>query len=170
MRWFKFIIGLVAALVLHALLDRFAPRWLAIVDPYLVLVVYTATAGNLLASIIAGVATGFVQDALSGSILGVHAFALTATGYLVAWVNSRLVIKGTIAFGACVVAATLANETIIALLLVLLVKQDFGLLFHGIVWKTVGTALLGMGVWNTLGGIKHDEPDRVGSGHWEERP
>jgi len=167
-QWLRFGIGLVTALVLHSILDRLAPQSLAIIDPYLVLVVYFGTAGQLGGAIIAGVVAGFAQDALSGAILGVHAFSLTLTGYLVAWLNSRLVLKGTLAFGACVFAATIFNEVIIALLVALLVAQPLDLLPPGLLWKTVGTTILGMIAWRTVGGMRREQ-EELASARWEGR-
>src|SRR6185369_17020588 len=80
-RWLRYVIGLLLALTLHSLLDSFFPNALAFFNPYVILVVYYSMGGNILGAIIAGVIAGLVQDAYSGAIFGLHAFALTICAY-----------------------------------------------------------------------------------------
>ena len=101
MRWLRFAVGLLIALTLHSLLDSFFPNALAFFNPYVILVVYYSMGGNVFGAIIAGVIAGLVQDAYSGAMFGLHAFALTVCAYAVAYINSRLVLRGTLPFGAC---------------------------------------------------------------------
>src|ERR1700694_2731777 len=123
MRWLRFVIGLLLALTLHSLLDSFYPNALAFFNPYVILVVYYSMGGNVLGAIIAGVIAGFVQDAFSGAICGLHAFSLTVCAYAVAYVNSRLALRGTWAFGACLIGAVIVNELVIYELANILLKQ-----------------------------------------------
>jgi len=109
LRWLRFLIGLLIALTLHSLLDSFFPNALAFFNPYVILIVYYSMGGNLVGAIFAGIAAGLVQDAYSGAIFGLHAFSLTVCAYAVAYVNSRLVLRGTLAFGACLIGAVILN-------------------------------------------------------------
>jgi rod shape-determining protein MreD len=113
MRWLRYIIGLLIALTLHSLLDSFFPNALAFFNPYVILVVYYSMGGNVLGAIVAGVVAGFVQDAFSGAIFGLHAFSLTDCAYAVATINSRLVRRGTLPFAACGGGAGIVNELVI---------------------------------------------------------
>jgi len=122
-RWLRFLIGLLVALTLHSLLDSFFPNALAFFNPYVILVVYYSMGGNVFGAIIAGVIAGLVQDAYSGAMFGLHAFALTVCAYAVAYINSRLVLRGTLPFGACLIGAVVVNELVIYILVNILLKQ-----------------------------------------------
>lgn len=158
MRWLRYIIGLLIALTLHSLVDSFFPNALAFFDPYIVLVVYYSMGGNLLGAIFAGVLAGFVQDAYSGAIFGMHAFSLTFCGYLVAYVASRLVLRGALAFGAALFGSVILNELLIFLLVNLLLRQRVEMFEQAMLVKTIMTALFGVLVYLLLGLFLREEP------------
>jgi rod shape-determining protein MreD len=158
MRWLRFIVGLLIALTLHSLLDRFSPNALAFFNPYVILVVYYSMGGNVFGAIIAGVTAGLVQDAFSLAPFGLHAFSLTVCAYAVAYVNSRLVLRGTLAFGACLVGAVIANELVIYILINILMKQKIEMFEQGTVFKTIFTCLFGMLVYQLLTMYLKEEP------------
>lgn len=143
MRLLQFFIGLLLALTVHSLLHNFFPNALAFVDVYVILVIYYAMGGNLVGTIIAGVAAGFVQDAFSGAMFGLHAFSLTLCGYLVATVASRIVMRGSLAFGAALAGAVLVNELVIYLLVNILQHQRIELAGQQLILKMVISSLLG---------------------------
>ena len=74
---FRFGIGLLVALTLHATMNKLSPNSLAFFNPYLILVIYYALGWRLVGVIFAGVAAGLVEDAFTISIPGLHAFTLT---------------------------------------------------------------------------------------------
>ena len=158
MRWLRFVIGLLIALTLHSLLDSFFPNALAFFNPYVILVVYYSMGGNVLGAIIAGVVAGLVQDAVSGAIFGLHAFSLTVCAYIVAYINSRLVLRGTLAFGACLGGAVLVNELVIYILVNILVKQRIEMFEQAMIVKTIFTLLFGMLVYQLLTLFLREEP------------
>ena len=158
MRWLRFLIGLLIALTLHSLLDSFFPNALAFFDPYIILVVYYSMGGNIFGAIIAGVTAGLVQDAFSGAPFGLHAFALTVCAYTVATINARLVLRGTLAFGACLAGAVIVNELVIFLLVNLLLRQRIGMFEQGLLVKTIFTVLFGMLVYQLLMLFLREEP------------
>ena len=133
MRWLRFIIGLLLALTLHSLLDSFSPNALAFFNPYVILIVYYSMGGNVFGAIIAGVAAGLVQDAFSYAPFGMHAFSLTVCAYAVAYINSRLVLRGTLAFGACLAGAVIVNELVIYILVNILLKQKIEMFEQGMI-------------------------------------
>ncbi len=151
MRWLRFIIGLLIALTLHSLLDSFSPNALAFFNPYVILIVYYSMGGNVFGA-------GLVQDAFSYAPFGMHAFSLTVCAYAVAYINSRLVLRGTLAFGACLVGAVIVNELVIYILVNILLKQKIEMFEQGMVVKTIFTCLFGMLVYQLLTLFLREEP------------
>jgi rod shape-determining protein MreD len=158
LRWLRFVIGLLIALTLHSLLDSFFPNALAFFNPYVILIAYYAMGGNILGAIIAGVVAGLVQDSFSGAIFGLHAFSLTVCAYAIAYVNSRLVLRGTLAFGACLAGAVIVNELVIYILVNILLKQKVEMFEQGMIVKTIFTCLFGMIVYLLLTLFLREEP------------
>jgi len=158
LRWLRFAIGLIIALTLHSLLDSFFPNALAFFNPYIILVVYYSMGGNVFGAIIAGVVAGLVQDAYSNAMFGLHAFGLTVCAYTVAYINSRLVLRGTLAFGACLIGAVIVNELVIYVLVTILLKQRIQMFEQGMVFKTIFTCLFGMLVYQLLTVFLREEP------------
>jgi len=158
LRWLRYVIGLLIALTLHTLLDSFFPNALAFFNPYVILVVYYSMGGNVLGAIIAGVVAGFVQDAFSGAMFGLHAFSLTVCAYAVAYINSRLVLRGIWSFAACLAGAVIVNELVIYILVSILLKQKIEMFEQGLLVKTIFTLLFGMLVHQLLTLFLREEP------------
>ncbi|HUP60149.1 MAG TPA: rod shape-determining protein MreD [Thermoanaerobaculia bacterium] len=158
MRWLRFAVGLLIALTLHSLLDSFYPNALAFFNPYIILVIYYSMGGNIVGAIFAGVAAGFVQDAFSNAMFGLHAFALTFCAYIVASVNARLMLRGPLAFGGCLAGAVIVNELVIYILVNILVKQKIEMFEQALLVKTVFTVLFGMLVYQLLTLFLREEP------------
>jgi rod shape-determining protein MreD len=157
-RWLRFAIGLLLALTLHSLLDSFYPNALALFNPYVILVVYYAMGGNLVGAIFAGIAAGLVQDAYSGAIFGLHAFSLTIIAYIVAYINSRLVLRGTLPFGACLFGGAIVNDLVIFVMVNILLKQRIEMFEQEMIVKAIFTALFGMLVYQLLTLFLREEP------------
>lgn len=158
MRWLRFLVGLLIALTLHSLMDRFFPNALAFLNPYIILVVYYAMGGNLFGAIIAGCLAGFVQDAYSGAIFGIHAFSMTVCGYLIAVINSRLVLRGPLAFGGALVVSVVLNELVIYVLVNLLLRQRVQMFEEGMWAKTLLTTVFGILIYQLLSLFLREEP------------
>lgn len=158
MRWLRFGIGLLLALTLHSLLDSFYPNALAFFNPYVILVVYYSMGGNILGAIVAGVLAGFVQDAFSNAMFGLHAFSLTVCAYVIAYINARLALRGTLAFGACLAGAVVLNELVIYILVNILIKQRIEMFEQALLVKTIFTVLFGMLVYQLLLLFLREEP------------
>jgi rod shape-determining protein MreD len=157
-RWLRFAVGLLIALTLHSLLDSFYPNALAFFNPYIILVVYYSMGGNIVGAIFAGIAAGFVQDAFSNAMFGLHAFSLTFCAYIVASINARLMLRGTLAFGACLGGAVIVNEFVIYILVNILVKQRIEMFEQALFVNTVFTLLFGMLVYQLLTLFLREEP------------
>ena len=158
MRWLRFAVGLLIALTLHSLLDSFYPNALAFFNPYIILVIYYSMGGNIVGAIFAGIAAGFVQDAFSNAMFGLHAFSLTFCAYIVASINARLMLRGTVAFGACLGGAVIVNELVIYILVNILVKQRIEMFEQALFVKTIFTLLFGMLVYQLLTLFLREEP------------
>jgi rod shape-determining protein MreD len=157
-RWLRFAVGLVIALTLHSLLDSFYPNALAFFNPYIILIVYYSMGGNVFGAIIAGVIAGLVQDSFSNAPFGMHAFSLTVCAYAVAYINSRLALRGTLAFGACLIGAVIVNELVIYILVNILLKQKIEMFEQGMFFKAIFTCLFGMLVYQLLTLFVREEP------------
>jgi rod shape-determining protein MreD len=157
-RWLRFIVGLLIALTIHSLLNSFFPNALAFFNPYVILVVYYAMGGNLFGTIVAGVIAGLVNDAFSNTIFGMHAFSFTVIGYLVAYVASRLVLRGTLAFGLALAASVIVNEIVIYVLIVILTPQTVRFIEDGLLIKMILTTLFGMLLYQLLTLFLREEP------------
>lgn len=158
MRWLRFVIGLLIALTVHSLLNSFFPNALAFFSPYVILVVYYAMGGNLFGAIVAGIIAGLVEDAFSGAIFGLHAFSLTFIAYLVAYVASRLVLRGTLSFGLALAGSVIINEVVIYVLVTILTSRPVEMFEEGMLIKTLITALFGMLLYQLLTLFLHEEP------------
>jgi len=112
----------------------------------------------LFGAIIAGVIAGLVQDAFSSSMFGLHAFSLTVCAYIVAYINSRLSLRGTFAFGACLGGAVVVNELVIYILVNILLRQRIEMFEQGLIVKTIFTLVFGMFVYQLLALFLRDEP------------
>lgn len=158
MRGLRFTAGLLIALTLHALINKLSPGFLEFFDPYVILVVYYAMGGRLTGAIIAGVAAGLVQDAFTISIPGLHAFTLTLSGYIIAFINLRLALNGILAFGGCLLGASLFNELLSHLLPTILLPES--LPFHPqiLIARAIVTTLSGMLLYQLLTIVLKAEP------------
>jgi len=158
LRWLRFAVGLLIALTLHSLLDSFYPNALAFFNPYVILVVYYSMGGNILGAIVAGVLAGFVQGSFSTAPFGLHAFSLTVCAYIVAYINSRLALRGTVAFGGCLAGAVIVNELVSYVLVNILMKQRIDMFERTLLVKTIFTTLFGMLVYQLLTLFLREEP------------
>jgi rod shape-determining protein MreD len=158
LRWLRFAVGLLIALTLHSLLDTFYPNALAFFNPYIILVVYYSMGGNIVGAIFAGIAAGFVQDAFSNAMFGLHAFSLTVCAYVVSSINARLALRGPLSFGACLGGAVIVNELVIYVLINILVKQKIEMFEQALLVKTIFTLLFGMLVYQLLRLFLREEP------------
>src|SRR5687768_15866634 len=114
--------------------------------------------GNLVGAMVAGVIAGLVQDSFSGAIFGLHAFSLTFVGYLVAYINSWLVLRGPVFFGVALIGSTILNELVIFILVNVLQSQRIELFEQGMLAKTIITAIFGMLVYQLLSLFLREEP------------
>ncbi len=147
----RFSAGLILAVAIHATLNKLAPGSLAYFNPYVILVTYQAMRSGSLARVIAlGALAGLVQDAFSISLAGANAFALTVTGYSVAFINAKLVLHGNSAFGVCLAGSTLSAEIIVWILSTVFLEQAPPFAIDTWLVRTIVTTLFGMLLYQSL--------------------
>lgn len=144
MTWGWIFLGLGAVTALQALLARFAPALPGSVDLFLVFLAAIARRGTATSSVAAGAAAGALEDALGGSLFGLHAFAKTLLGYLLATVSVRLLVDHPLAIGLALAGGVLAETAIVAGLRELLAQPPSGITFGAVATRAVGTAAAGL--------------------------
>ena len=93
MRVLRFVLGLAAAVLLHAVGVRLLAGFSQAVDLFLVVVLFNAVNSSLRNGLMGGAAGGLVADGLTGSLYGLHGTANTLVGYGAALASQRLVIR-----------------------------------------------------------------------------
>lgn len=88
----RFVVALFGAYLVQLLGLAATPHFTGVVDPFLVVLVWFAMRTNPVLAQLFGSATGFVQDALTGGLFGLHAIADTLVGYGVALASQRVVV------------------------------------------------------------------------------
>ena len=122
----RFLLALAVAVVVHAGGIEVWPAFSRAVDVFLVLALFGALGGNLLAGLFGGMVAGLVMDALTGPRLyGLHGLANTVVGYGTAWASQRLVIQR--ASGVMLIfalAAAVQQALLLGLLIALLPSPE----------------------------------------------
>lgn len=148
MRGLRFAIALGVVVILHVVIVRLFGRASSLVDLFLVLALFNAIGGNLVAGLFGGLAAGLAADTLTGGLYGLHGFADTIAGYGTALASRRLVIQkaGNI-FIAFSLAAAVQQAIIVGLRLVLLPEAAMPTT-AGILGRIIVVGALGfLGFW-----------------------
>ncbi|HUP42397.1 MAG TPA: rod shape-determining protein MreD [Thermoanaerobaculia bacterium] len=124
MRAVKLVLGLGAALAVHAVGTRLVPDLPRVLDLFLVVAVLNGLAGSSVGGLLGGAAAGLTHDVLSGRLYGLHGFADTIVGYAAARAAQRLDLAGPGAVLVAVALATLLEEAILVLLALLFTDPE----------------------------------------------
>jgi rod shape-determining protein MreD len=117
------------------------------IDPFLLVVVYCALVGGEIHGMLAGVAAGWVQDALfGGRVLGLSALSKLAIGYAVGSAAGRFLMTGAAARALAVLVAAIADALLVEWLASVFNLESrplglLGLLTRGTVSAVVGGLL-----------------------------
>lgn len=135
------------ALGMHYVGTRLVPGFSAVVDPFLVVLVYQALDTGPLGGLFCGILIGAVQDAVSGGLYGLYGFADTLVGYLTAAVAQRVVIQrwGGVML-AFVAAAAVQQLALVTVALVVLGDPELPSLASAAI-KPLVSAGLGLALW-----------------------
>lgn len=132
---------LVAATALQFFIGGSPHRGAWPVDCFLIATAVVARGGNTSRAVLVGGALGFLEDAFSQELLGMNAFAKAALGYVLAVLSVRVVFGGSWAVGAALALASLANDAIVSLLSLLLLRAPLVLLSRESLWRAVATGV-----------------------------
>jgi rod shape-determining protein MreD len=115
--WLKLVAGLAAALL--GTLAVSAARIPSAPDLFLFPVAFAARGGHPLRAMLTGLAAGLLEDSLvtPPRLLGFHAFSKILIGYLLATIESRVIIERPAALGALLAGSAAAEQLVLAGLL-----------------------------------------------------
>ena len=107
-------LAIAGAILVETALGYLVPAPGRYLDPFLLVVVYCALAGNEASGMLAGSAAGWVQDVLfGGRVLGLSALSKLLVGYAVGLVAGRFLIATTAAQALVVLLATVADALLV---------------------------------------------------------
>jgi rod shape-determining protein MreD len=139
----RFLLALGAAYLAQLLGLALTPQFPRAVSPFLVVAVWFALRSSPALAQILGAASGLVEDALTGGLFGLHAFADTLVAYGVALAAQRVVV-GQQAVRVLIFAGAAALQQVVAALLLVLMLDAPPLPSFGFaLLKVATTALLG---------------------------
>lgn len=142
---------LAAATALQFLAGGSRHRGVWPVDFFLIATAAVARGGDFVRAVFAGGSVGFLEDALNHDLLGMNAFAKAALGYVLALLSVRVVFGGAWAVGLALAFSSLANDMIVTVLALLLLKAPVVLFSRDALWRataTGATAAMLEAAWN----------------------
>ncbi len=164
MTFVKFLLALLAAYLVHLVGVSASPLFPRIVDPFLLVVVWYSMRTGPVAAELIGTGTGLLQDALSGGLFGLYAFANTVVGYAVALAAQRVVVGQQAARVLIFAAAAALQQLVLVGLLRSMVGEYAPVPSLGsVLGKLVTTALLGALLIST------ESRARTGWSSWQRR-
>lgn len=107
-------LAIVGAVLVETALGHLVPTPGRYIDPFLLVVVYCALVGGETQGMLAGVAAGWVQDALfGGGIQGLSALSKLAVGYAVGSAAGRFLMTGAAARALAVLVAAVVDALLV---------------------------------------------------------
>ncbi len=147
MRALRFGIALVIAALLQFIGMQFFPWFTLAVDLFLVIAVFHALDGAVVAGMVGGCVAGLVTDALTGGPFGLFGLANTVVGYATATAALRLVIQRASSSLLVFCLAASAQQVIILSLSLLLLPVPDAPDLRWIAIKVASTGILGLGLY-----------------------
>jgi rod shape-determining protein MreD len=139
----KVAIALLLAYLVQLLGVAISPHFPQLVDPFLVVLVWYAMRTGPIGAELLGTVTGLLQDAISGGLLGLHAFADTIVAYAVSLAAQRVVVGQQAVRVLIFAVAALVQQLVLAGLLAAMLDQPPLPSVGGVVAKVVTSSLLG---------------------------
>lgn len=143
MTFVKFLLALAGAYLLQLLGVALWPHFPAAVAPFLVVLVWFSMRTTPVAAQFLGVVAGLLEDALTGGLFGLHAFADTLLAYGVALAAQRVVVGQQTVRVLLFAGAALVQQVVVALLLLAMLPDAPTPSLGFAVAKVATTALLG---------------------------
>ncbi len=138
MRSLRFAAALALAVLLHVAGVSLFPQFSLAVDFFLVIVVFNAMDGKVVAGMLGGMVAGLITDGLTGGYFGLFGIADTLVGYGIAITAQRLVIQRA-ANSLLVFAVAAAAQQLILLGISLLFVTDGAMPQYSWILVKVGT-------------------------------
>lgn len=136
------VLGTAAAVALQTTLDRWVTS--GAVDLVLVVVVYNALASGRVTGMLSGSFAGLVQDALSGSVIGMAGLSKTVIGYLAGIVGTQFIVAHSASRFVVFFLATIVNAVVFMGLYELLGLRHFGTPIAAVAGQGIGNAVVGV--------------------------
>lgn len=139
----RFLGALLLGYLLHLLGVTVAARFSMAFAPLLVVLVWFAMRVSPLAAQLLGAVTGLVEDALTGGLFGLHAFADTLVAYGVALASQRVVVGQQAVRVLLFAGAALLQQLVVMGLLTAMVDEPPLPAAGFVLLKVLTTAVLG---------------------------
>jgi rod shape-determining protein MreD len=110
-------------------------------DWFLIAVATVAREGNFVKAVLTGAVAGLLEDSMTQPMLGFNAFAKSAIGYGLALVAVRVILGGSVAAGATLALASIANDAIVGVLASLLMQAPIVLFSREALWRAATTGI-----------------------------
>ena len=165
MRYFYFLTLFGAALVLQStIVPLMLPAWLSAgVDLPLLVVIHVALVRGKMHGMLTGIMLGYLQDALTGGILGINAVAKIIAGYAGGYLKEKFFVRNIAHQAASVTGAVFLSIFSKVAVLGLFDQPRPGLLSPDLLWAVTGNSLLALGShifltrFETTSGMEQEE-------------
>ncbi len=138
------ILAVAGALALQTTLARFLVRGTLALDLVLVVVVYVALTSGPATGLLTGAFAGLIQDALSGSVIGIGGLSKTIVGFLAGIIGTQFIVAQPLPRFVVFFAATLLHAGIFMGLYVGLGLRQFGAPYAAVAGQATANAIAGV--------------------------
>lgn len=145
---FRIGLALLLAVVVAAALGQLTPGLGRVIDPFLILVVYTALRGGETRGMLTGMVAGWIQDVqFAGSVVGISALTKLLVGFTVGWASARFFLAGLGARTLVLLAAAAGDALLFEWLAAVFDVKAMGLSPMGLLWRATVNAGLGVALF-----------------------
>jgi rod shape-determining protein MreD len=144
MRTVGIIAALGLALVLQSALAGMSMAAAALVNLVLIVVIYVALAYGAVSGLLAGMAGGLAQDALSGGIVGVGGLSKTLVGFMVGVLGAQFIVSTAVPRFLMFIGATVAHELCFQALSALVESRPFAIHYSATLLQALVNGAVGI--------------------------
>ncbi len=151
MRIFWTVVALVGALLVQSLLSLLFPLHARMLDPFLLVVVYSALTAGETYGMLVGTAAGWLEDVhFGGSILGLSGLTKLLVGFGVGAASARFHLGEPSARVLVLFMATLLDALVFGRLAAGFSVRSYDLSFLGLLARACLNAALGLGIYELI--------------------
>lgn len=156
MRYLYYILLFGSPLVLQStVISLTLPYWIiAGVDLPLLVVIHISLTRGKLPAMLAGLGLGYLQDAMTGGILGINAVAKITAGFTGGYLREKFFVHSVAHRASCVVGAVFVSILSKVTVLMLFGQPRPELLSPYLMWALMGNTLLILGLHYALSRIE----------------